>query len=145
MNISVLGTLDCEELTRGPGEQVMPSVPGGARWGAEGAGLGALVSRDGRTAEERRAGLTPVPSTRRRGGEGRRGDRAVETPPEWHWKVSQSGTRLCPSGHLRRQEALADQAPPRSRRGGGCERALRGPPSQPRTPPPCFSAPPGFQ
>ena len=82
MNISVMGTLDCEELTRGPGEQVMPSVPGGARWGAEGAGLGALVSRDGRTAEERRAGLTPVPSTRRRGGEGRRGDRAVETPPE---------------------------------------------------------------
>lgn len=132
MRISVLGTLDCEELTRGPGEQVMPSVPGGARWGGGGggAGLGALVSRDGRTAEERRAGLTPVPSTRRRGGEGRSGDTAVETPPEWHWKVSQSGALLRPSGHLRRQEALADQVPPRSRRGGGCERALRGPPSQ---------------
>lgn len=34
MRISVLGTLECEELTRGPGEQVMPNVPGGARRGA---------------------------------------------------------------------------------------------------------------
>lgn len=69
----------------------MPSVPGGARGvcvgggGRAAAGLGALVSRDGRTAEKRRAGLTPVPSTPSwsgGGGCGGRGEEAVETPPE---------------------------------------------------------------
>lgn len=102
----------------------------GGRWR-----LGALVLEDGRTAEERRAGLTcPVPSTPSWGGGGGVGGRGRGGGDASGDDIGRSANqahgcaRAATSADRRRSRArLPGQA------GGGSERALRRPPSQPRT------------